>query len=86
MKRMEIVAAPMPAARPFQVVEDFIFYRLLKNAQMQGTRNPESGVATNKERLLSRRRVGESVRRTWMYAATTKDEGNVADGRFSAAC
>jgi len=26
------------------------------------------------------------VRRTWMYAATTKDEGNTADGRFSAAC
>jgi len=26
------------------------------------------------------------VRRTWTYAATTKDEGNTADGRFSAAC
>jgi len=22
------------------------------------------------------------VRRTWLYAATTKDEGNAADGRF----
>jgi len=28
----------------------------------QGTRNPESGVATNKERLLPRRRVGEPAR------------------------
>jgi len=26
---------------------------LLKNAQMQGFRNPERGVATNKERLLA---------------------------------
>jgi hypothetical protein len=26
---------------------------MLKNAQMQGPRNPESGVATNKERLLA---------------------------------
>jgi len=26
------------------------------------------------------------VRRTWMYAATTKNEGNAADGHFSAAC
>jgi len=25
------------------------------------------------------------VRRTWMYAVTRKDEGNAADGRFSAA-
>jgi antitoxin MazE len=36
-----------------------IFPRVLKNAQMQGFRNPESGVATNKERLLPRRQVGE---------------------------
>jgi len=28
----------------------------------------------------------EECGRTWMYAATTKDEGNTADGRFSAAC
>ena len=27
--------------------------RLVKNAQMQGDRNAESGVATNKERLLA---------------------------------
>ncbi|MCX5884864.1 MAG: hypothetical protein NT096_02960 [Proteobacteria bacterium] len=26
------------------------------------------------------------MRRTWSYAAMTKDEGNDADGRFSAAC
>ena len=26
------------------------------------------------------------MRRTWMYAAMTKREGNAADGRFSAAC
>ena len=47
---------------PWQVAEKVIFRRLLKNAQMQGARNPESGVATNKERLLPRRRVGESAR------------------------
>jgi len=29
--------------------EKFIFLGLIKNAQMQGSRNPESGVATNKE-------------------------------------
>ena len=34
-------------------VEKLIFFRLIKNAQMQGTRNPESGVATNKERHLT---------------------------------
>gem|GEM_PF-5294314 len=34
---------------------------------------------------LPRRRVGEpATRRTWMYVATTKDEGNKVDGRFSA--
>jgi hypothetical protein len=32
---------------------------MFKNAQMQGSRNPEGGVATNKERLLPRRQVGE---------------------------
>ena len=26
------------------------------------------------------------MRRTWRYAATTKDEGNAAGGRFSATC
>jgi len=30
-----------------------ISLRLPKNAQMQGPRNPESGVTTNKERLLA---------------------------------
>jgi len=30
-----------------------ILPRLLKNVQMLGARNPESGVATNKERLLA---------------------------------
>jgi hypothetical protein len=34
-------------------VEEVIFCRLIKNAWMQGARNPESGVATNKERLLA---------------------------------
>jgi len=34
-------------------VEKVIFCRLIKNAQMQGARNPESGVATSKERLLA---------------------------------
>ena len=55
--------------------------------------NPESGVATNKERLLPRRRVGESARgvlgRTPQQACpvldTGKDEGNAAEGRFSTA-
>jgi hypothetical protein len=48
--------------------------------------NPESGVATNKERHFATPtswRVGQ--RRTWTYAAITEDEGNEADGRFSAA-
>ena len=36
---------------------------------------------------LPRRRVGEPARGVLpRYAATTKDEGNAADGRFSAAC
>ena len=56
--------------------------------------NPESGVATNKERLLPRRRVGESARgvlgctpqQACPVLDTGKDEGNAADGRFSAAC
>jgi len=39
--------------------EKIILTGLLKNAQVQGARIPESGVATNKERLLPRRRVGE---------------------------
>ena len=30
-----------------------LFVMLLKNPQMQGSRNPEGGVATNKERLLA---------------------------------
>ncbi len=30
-----------------------LFCRLLKNAQMHGARNSESGVATNKERLIA---------------------------------
>jgi hypothetical protein len=34
----------------------------------------------------ARRPKSQGVRRTWMYAATTKDEGNAADERFSAAC
>ena len=54
---------------------------------MQGARNPESGVATNKERLLPRRRVGEPARGvlgcTLQQACpvldTGKDEGNDAD-------
>ena len=37
--------------------------------------------------FLPRQRVGEPAGgRTWKYAAMTKDEGNEADGRFSAAC
>ena len=36
-----------------RAAEKVIFFRLLKNGQMQGTRNPESGVATNKERHLA---------------------------------
>jgi len=38
------------------------FTRLIKNAQVQGLRNSESGVATNKERLLRRRRGSEAAR------------------------
>jgi hypothetical protein len=34
-------------------VEKVIFCRLIKNVRMQGARNPESGVATSKERLLA---------------------------------
>jgi hypothetical protein len=37
----------------YQFGEKIIFLRLLKNIQMLGFRNPESGVATNKERLLA---------------------------------
>ena len=44
------------------LLEKVVICRLLKNAQVQGARNPESGVATNKEQLLPRRRVGESAR------------------------
>jgi len=33
--------------------EEVILNGLLKKAQVQGARNPESGVATNKERLLA---------------------------------
>jgi hypothetical protein len=33
----------------------------------------------------ARRPNSRGVRRTSMYAATTKEEGNAADGRFSAA-
>jgi hypothetical protein len=33
--------------------EKVVFPRVLKNAQMQGSRNPEGGVATNKERLVA---------------------------------
>jgi len=32
-----------------KAAEKVIFFRLLKNGQMQGTRNPESGVTTNKK-------------------------------------
>jgi hypothetical protein len=31
----------------------------------------------------ARRPKFQGVRRTWMYAATTKNEGNATDGRFS---
>ena len=34
-------------------IEKVIPCRLVKNAQMQGARNPESGVATSKERPLA---------------------------------
>ena len=36
---------------------------------MQGSRNPESGVATNKERLLPRRQDGEAAgqRSRWVF-------------------
>ena len=34
----------------------------------------------------ARRPKSWGVRRTWVYVATTKDEGNAADGRFSTAC
>jgi hypothetical protein len=49
------------------------FFGLLKNAQMQGPRNHEAQALINNAYLK------------W-YAATTKDEGNAANGRFSAAC
>jgi len=38
---------------PLTVVEKGILPKVLKNARMQGSRNPESGVATNKERLFA---------------------------------
>ncbi len=45
-----------------------------------GKRNPEGGVATNKERLLPRRRDGEAAGGVpWRYASMAKDEWNVAD-------
>jgi hypothetical protein len=40
------VSPPKPAGK-------VIFRRLLKKDQMQRPRNPESGVATNKERLFA---------------------------------
>jgi len=43
-----------------QVAENVIFRRLLKNAQMQGPRNPEAQELTNDAYLKQ-------------YAATTKD-------------
>jgi len=39
-----------PAQR---IAEKVLFIRLLKNPQMRGPRDPESGVATNKERHLA---------------------------------
>jgi hypothetical protein len=54
-----------------------ILFRLLKNAQMQ--------VVSAKSRLRGLPK-SQGVRRTWTFAATTKDEGNAEDGRFSAAC
>ncbi len=36
-----------------QPAEKLISSRLIKNVQMQGARNPEGGVATNKERHLA---------------------------------
>jgi len=39
--------------RMAEPVEKLTFFGLTKNAQMQGARNPESGVATNKERLFA---------------------------------
>jgi hypothetical protein len=50
-----------------------MFRRLLKNAQMQDSRNPEAQDVINNAYLKQ-------------YAATTKDKGNAADGRFLAAC
>jgi len=45
-----------------------LFLKSLKNAQIQGARNPQQrGVL-------------------YAYAATTEDEGNAADVRFSATC
>jgi hypothetical protein len=35
------------------LLKQWLIPRMLKNAQVQGSRNPESGVATNKERLLA---------------------------------
>jgi hypothetical protein len=58
-----------------EVAEKVILSRLLKNAQMQGTRNPEEwGV------------LGRTPQQTCPVLDTGKNEGNAADGRFSAAC
>ena len=43
----------IPLFKIYQAAEKVVFSRLLKKGQMQGSRNPESGVATSKERLLA---------------------------------
>ena len=56
-----ISSISIPFFKIYQAAEKVVFSRLLKKGQMQGSRNPESGVATNKERLLPRRRDGEAA-------------------------
>jgi hypothetical protein len=62
-----------------EVAEKVILFELLKNGQMQSPRSPESGVATNKERLLPRQRVSELARgvigRTPQQACPVLDTG-----------
>jgi hypothetical protein len=64
----ELLVNALSCSAFYQVVEKVGFPRLVKNAQMQGSRNPPE------------------VRRTSGYAATTKEEGYAAEGRFSTAC
>gem|GEM_PF-4810313 len=68
--------------------------RLLKNAQVQvalsqsrySRERPDNGSRPKGGLFERSAEKSLGVRRTYKYVATTKDEGNDADGRFSATC